>query len=167
MIKGIVAVAANDVIGVNGGLPWQLPEDLAYFKAMTDGHVLIMGRLTWESLGRRLPNRKHLVISASYPRGRSSNDIAPDLRTPAVDDAIAYAQAQWPEKDIFIIGGAGIFRIATRYIEEWLITEIDLSPEGDTRFERSLLTGFTAVTPVQWSKAKNGIRYRMLKYTKE
>lgn len=126
MISLIVAVAENGVIGKNNQLPWHLPADLAFFKKVTKGHTVIMGRKTAESIGKPLPGRRNIVITRSdsldLPEGYefcSSLDVAFNMLEPM-------------EKH-FIIGGAGLFEEAfTRNLPDRLyITRVLARPEGD------------------------------------
>lgn len=125
----IAAVARNGVIGKGGGLPWKIPEDLAFFKRTTTGHAVIMGRRTFEEVGRPLPNRRNIVVSRRAGLTLPGCEVAASL-----EEAIAAARTTDP--DPFVIGGAEIYRaalglgVATRM----LVTEIDRDVEGDTWF---------------------------------
>ena len=122
----IAAVAANGVIGAKGTLPWRLPEDLRNFKALTLGHPVIMGRRTWDSLGRALPGRENIVIS------RRPGVAAPGAR---VAGSLAQALAACAGRPMaFVIGGGEIYAEALDIADELLLTEIDASFEGDARF---------------------------------
>ncbi len=126
MIAFIAAVARNGVIGKNQDLPWRIPEDWAYFKKMTMGKTMLMGRKTFESLGKPLPGRKHLVIT------RQTDYPAP----PGVEvyQTIADALAAHPHEDIFVIGGGEIFREMLPLADTLYITHIDQDYDGDTFF---------------------------------
>jgi len=133
----VAAVAANRVIGAGGKLPWRLPEDLRHFKALTLGHPVIMGRKTWESIGRPLPGRRSIVIS------RNSAYMAPGAEVvTSLDDALGLCDGA-PEA--FVIGGAELYRLALARADRLLITEIDHDFDGDTRFP--------APDPAQWREA--------------
>lgn len=125
----IAAVAKNRVIGKDNRLLWNIPEDMAHFKALTTGQTVIMGRKTWESLPERfrpLPNRRNIVISRQ-----------PDYPTPGAEVAasleIALNLASTAER-VFIIGGEQIYRQAMPIADRLEITEVDLEPEGDAWF---------------------------------
>ena len=120
----IAAVARNGVIGAGGGIPWHLPEDFAHFKATTLGHTLVMGRATYESIGRPLPGRTTIVLT------RDPDWLAEGvLVANSLEDALALA-----EGDVFVAGGAAVYEAALPYADEQLLSEIDLEPEGDTYY---------------------------------
>lgn len=119
----IVARAINGVIGVQNRLPWRLPEDLAHFKRTTMGRTVLMGRLTWESIGRILPGRQMVVVT------RGSAPLPPGVRRAA---SLAQAIADHAgEDELFVIGGAQIYASALPVADRILMTEIELSPAGD------------------------------------
>lgn len=123
----IVAIARGGVIGKDGKLPWDLPEDHAFFLEMTRGHAVIMGHATYDEVGRALPDRRNLVVS------RNSSLVLPDAEVfSSVERAIESARRTDP--DPFVIGGAEIFRAALPYVTRILVTEIDRAFEGDTTF---------------------------------
>ena len=130
MIAIIVAKSKNNCIGKDGTIPWNIPEDLAFFKKMTTGHTVIMGRKTWESLPKKykpLPNRKNIVITTqkdyTVPEGV---DIIHDM----MDIPNLY-----PETTRFIIGGAQIYAETAHMTDVLYITEVDIHVDGcDTFF---------------------------------
>ena len=125
----IAAVASNGVIGRNNGLPWHLPEDLAYFRQTTSSCPVIMGRLTWDSLPDRfrpLPGRRNLVIT-SQPGWSSSGAEA----FPSIEAAIAAVEGVLRA---FVIGGSRLYAAALPLADELFLTEIDREYEGDTHF---------------------------------
>ncbi len=126
----IVAVARNGIIGTTkedgrGALPWHLPEDLKHFKETTSGHLIIMGRKTWESLGRALPNRRNMVITRQTGYTAAGAEVFAGLpeALAAVGNATAY-----------VIGGAELYRQALPLAATLIITEVGLDAEGDTVF---------------------------------
>ncbi|HLX81338.1 MAG TPA: dihydrofolate reductase [Burkholderiales bacterium] len=122
----IAAVSRNGIIGVDGKLPWHLPEDLKHFKNLTLGHPVIMGRRTWESLGRPLPGRENIVIS------RTPGFEAPGASVAvSVEGAVALCSG---EAVAFVIGGAEIYAAALPLADGLVLTEIQKDYEGDTRF---------------------------------
>jgi len=122
----VAALARNGVIGARGKLPWHLPEDLKHFKALTLGHPVIMGRRTWDSLGKPLPGRENIVIS------RKPGFEAPGASVAAsVEGAIALCAG---EPVAFVIGGAEIYAAALPAADGLVLTEIEDDYEGDTRF---------------------------------
>ncbi|SMB22812.1 Dihydrofolate reductase [Sterolibacterium denitrificans] len=124
----IAAVARNGVIGLDNALPWRLPEDLRRFKALTLGHPVIMGRKTWESLGRPLPGRSNIVIS------RDPQYVASGATTASTLEQAIAAAAREEDQEIFVIGGAEIYRLALPLAQRLQLTEIDRDFAGDARF---------------------------------
>jgi dihydrofolate reductase len=122
----IVAKAKNGVIGVNNTLPWHLPEDLKHFKNTTTGHPIIMGRNTWISLGRALPNRRNIVVSRNPEFKAEGAEVFHTLEN-AIDACSGNEKA-------FIIGGAQIYEEALAYVDKLIITEVDIKVEGDAFF---------------------------------
>ncbi len=130
----IVAMAENGVIGRDGGLPWRLSEDLKRFKDITMGKPIVMGRKTWESIGRPLPGRPHVVISRDAAYTAEGVDVVQD-----VDAAIARARALADGtgvEELMIIGGAEIYRLALPITNRMYVTEIHSSIDGDTHFPK-------------------------------
>lgn len=123
----IAAMARNRVIGKGGQMPWHEPEDLRHFKAMTTGHAVIMGRKTWDALGRPLPKRRNLVITRQAGFVAAGAEVFADLA-----QAIAAARTTDPEPAI--IGGGEIYRQALPLATRIELTEIDLEPAGDAWF---------------------------------
>lgn len=122
----VAAVAANGVIGAGGRLPWHLPEDLKHFKSLTLGHPVIMGRRTWESLGKPLPGRENIVVT------RSPGYEAPGAHVAAsLDAALAFCAG---ECVVFVIGGGELYAAALPLAHGLVLTEIHRDFEGDTRF---------------------------------
>ena len=124
----VAAVARNGVIGLDGGLPWHLPDDLRRFKELTLGHVLVMGRKTYDSIGHPLPNRTTVVVTRNphWDTGSDGVRIAD-----SVEDAIQAAAAIHPE--VFVVGGAQVYAEALRLADRLELTWVDAEPEGDTR----------------------------------
>ena len=124
MIKAIVAMAENRVIGNAGTIPWHLPEDFKFFKATTMGHAILMGRKTYESIGKPLPGRENIVLSRTMPEPPGITVIRSldELREPA------------DGRDLFVIGGEEIYRLMLPRVQELFVTKIPRVIEGDTRF---------------------------------
>jgi len=122
----IAAVAANGVIGNGNALPWRLPEDLKHFKALTLGHPVVMGRKTFESIGRPLPERRNLIVT------RNAAYAAPGCETVASLHAALAACRDADE--IFVIGGAQIYAEALPLAARLYLTEIQKEFPGDARF---------------------------------
>jgi dihydrofolate reductase len=125
----IVAKAANQVIGKDNQLIWKLSADLKRFKNLTTGHHILMGRKTYDSLGKPLPNRTHLIIT------RNPDFQAPDghYAFSSLEEAIIFCNKIGVE-NLFIIGGGQIYREALPLCDQLEITEVDATPEGDTLF---------------------------------
>ena len=128
----IAAVAANGIIGTGGKLPWHLPEDLRHFKQVTLGHPVIMGRLTWESLGKPLPGRENVVVSRTPGYEAPGAAVASSLGA-----ALAFCAG---EKVAFVIGGTRLFAAALPLASGLVLTEIHRDYEGDTRFPEFIRT---------------------------
>lgn len=127
-ISLIVAVAKNGVIGHNNQLIWHLPNDLKQFKRLTTGHCIIMGRKTFESIGKPLPNRTSIIIS------RNSNfQIEGCFTVNTLENAIVKAQ-ELENEETFIIGGAEIYRLSLSRVDKIYLTEVHHDFEGDTFF---------------------------------
>ncbi len=125
----IVAASQNDVIGNNNQLPWHLPRDLAYFKKITMGCPIIMGRKTYESISKALPGRLNIVITRN--RDYCQNDV---LVVNSLDDAIAEAQQKQPDaKEIHIIGGATIFVQALSVANKMYLNRVLADCDGDAK----------------------------------
>ncbi len=122
----IVAVASNGVIGCNGKLPWRLPEDLRRFRAVTVGHAVIMGRRTWESLARALPDRQNIVVTRQPAWCADGASVAS-----SIDDALARVDRPPPA---FCIGGGELYRAALPHAQTALVTEIARGYDGDATF---------------------------------
>jgi dihydrofolate reductase len=146
----VAAVAANGVIGRDGALPWHLPDDLRHFKRLTRGHVLVMGRRTFDSIGRPLPERTTIVVTRQ-PQWQADGV----LTASGVPEALA--QAGRLDEQVFVAGGQEIFRDALPLADEMVISKVDARPDGDTVFppvdwgawrevSREPLEGFEVVT---------------------
>ncbi len=128
LISAIVAMSENRVIGRNNQLPWHLPADLKHFKMITTGHAIIMGRKTFDSIGKPLPNRTNIIIT----RNRSFT-ASGCIITTSIDEAIQKAVDE-SSKEIFIIGGTDIFIQSMPYISRLYLTIVHDSFEGDVFF---------------------------------
>lgn len=122
----IVAVAKGGVIGANNGLIWHISEDLRYFKAVTTGSTIIMGRKSYESIGRPLPNRRNIVISRNSSFAAEGCEVAA-----TIDQALALCSQ---DENVYIIGGGEIYRQTIDMVDKLYITHVDHSYEGDTYF---------------------------------
>jgi dihydrofolate reductase len=124
MITLVVAAADNGVIGKGGAIPWRLPEDLKRFKALTLGHTVVMGRKTWDSLppkNRPLPGRRNIVVT------RYVDWQAEGAKRATLEESLAVG-------DVFVIGGAEIYRAALARVDRIELTEVHGDFDGDARF---------------------------------
>jgi dihydrofolate reductase len=125
-INLIAAMANNGVIGKDNAMPWHLPADFAWFKRHTLGHPVLMGRKTFESIGKPLPGRRNVVITRNTDWRKAGVEVAPSL-----DAALALLN---PSDDVFVIGGGDVYAQALPLADRLLITFVDVHIEGDTRF---------------------------------
>ena len=122
----IAAVGHNGVIGADNDMPWHLPEDFAFFKRTTMGHPMVMGRKTFDSIGRVLPGRRTIVVTRQ-----------PGWSHPGVETAHSLSEAlslAGPADEVFVCGGGQVYAEAMPWAHRLLITEVDQSPDGDVRF---------------------------------
>jgi dihydrofolate reductase len=119
----IVAVANNGVIGVNNTLPWHLPEDLKRFRALTMGHHIVMGRKTYESLGRLLPGRTTVIVTRNPHYQVAGAHVVHSL-----NQALGFC-AQ--DEELFLIGGAQLYLEGLQHVNKLYITHVDITVEGD------------------------------------
>lgn len=134
MINCIVAIEEGHGIGYQGYMPWpRLPNDMHWFKTITTNQIVIMGSVTWGSLGKPLPNRINIVLS-------KNNRIPADHCFSDIDSAIEYCYTEYPEKEIFIIGGDSIYKQCMPKIDTFYITEISAKYECDRFFNFDFVT---------------------------
>ena len=124
IITLIAARARNGVIGRNNQMPWKIPGEQAYFKRMTMGHPIVMGRKTWESIGRPLPGRRNIVVTRNRAYAATGADVVGSL-----DDALSLVGGTG---EVFVIGGAQLYAEAMPRASRLLMTEIDADFDGDT-----------------------------------
>lgn len=132
----VAAVAENGVIGRAGGLPWHLPDDLRWFKQLTMGHVVVIGRRTYESVGRPLPGRRWIVLSRDPGFRPTGAETAPDLGA-----ALGRAGAG----ETFVAGGATVYQAALPLADRIYLTVVHADVAGDTRFPPVNLDDWTLV----------------------
>jgi len=156
MVKMIAAVGKNLELGKNNSLMWSISEDMKFFRATTAGSTVVMGRLTYESIGRPLPKRRNIIISRN-----------PDYRPEGVERASSLEEAlEMCEHDCFIIGGAAIYKLGLEYADEIFLTEIDRSyPDADVYFPE--------FDKAVWNREvikeseENGLSFSFVKYTEK
>jgi dihydrofolate reductase len=134
----IAAVAENGVIGHDGDIPWRLPADFAHFKATTLGHTLLMGRATYDSIGRPLPGRETVVLTRDPGWSAEGVHVAASLEQ-------ALALAAGLPGDVFVAGGAQVYAAALPLASHQVLSEVHLSPDGDTCYP--------AFDPLEWVEA--------------
>ena len=122
-MKAIMAMAQNRVIGVAGGMPWHLPEEFRFFKKTTMGHAIVMGRRTYESLGKPLPGRHNIILSRT---------MEPQSGITVIKDLDALKKLNIPSEEIFVIGGANVFQLLLPECDELFITQVHREVQGDT-----------------------------------
>ncbi len=126
MISIIVAASANNVIGVQGGLPWKISDDLKRFKRLTIGKPIVMGRLTWESIGRPLPGRQNIVITRQSGFSAAGCDV--------VDSPVAALDVAGDAEEVMVIGGGQIYELFLPKAGRLHVTRVHTEIEGDAFF---------------------------------
>lgn len=154
----IVAMSKNQVIGVNNSLPWHISEDLKRFKQLTTGHPIIMGRKTYESIGKPLPKRRNIVVTRNV-----------DLKIKGVDvtNSIKSALDICKNSDtVFIIGGGMIYNLALPYVNHLHITKIDSFVDGDAFFPDFDKSQWQEIARID-SKDSDGMSFSFVDYKKK
>ena len=154
----IVATDSSNGIGINNTLPWHLPEDLAHFKRLTSGHAIIMGRKTFDSIGRPLPNRRSIVVSRN-PEWRHEGVE----RVGSLEDALALVAGAG---EAFVIGGGQIFEQALPLVDKLVITRIDRTYECDAFFP-ALAEGAWQEVAHEEHVSAAGLPYSIISYTRK
>jgi len=154
----IVAVAHDRVIGVNNTLPWHLPEDLKRFRALTMGHHIIMGRKTYDSLGRLLPGRTTVIVT------RNENyQVEGALVANSLEDAIALCEN---DDEVFLIGGAELYQAGLKLAHKLYITEIELDVVGDAFFP-ALVSEEWQETEREAHTSEKGLNFNYVTYIRK
>ncbi len=161
MLSIIVAKAKNNVIGKNNKIIWNLPEDLKKFKELTTGHTIIMGRKTFESIGRVLPNRKHIIFSQN-----------PDFKVNDENVEIVHSMLQIQEyieddNENFVIGGAMIYNLLMPYVKKMYVTQINKEFDGDTFFPRIDEEVWNVVEKVSERDENSNLDYEYVTYERK
>jgi dihydrofolate reductase len=153
IISHVVAMSNNWVIGVNNDLPWSLKDDLAHFKKYTTGKIMIMGRKTYESIGRPLPNRINYVISSTL------KDIEDVSIFTSLEDAIEAAKIYNLDQDIAneiaIIGGGYLFRDSIHSFNKLVLTRVDCSIDGDVYYPEIDFNNWELISSNKFLKDKD------------
>ncbi len=154
----IVAIAKNNVIGVDNTLPWHLPEDLKRFKALTMGHHIIMGRKTYDSLGRLLPGRTTVIVTRN-----ADYQVEGALIAHSLEQAIALCGN---DDEVFLIGGAELYQAGLNLADKLYITEIDLEVGGDAHFPQISLTQWQE-TAREAHVSEKGLKFNYVTYVRK
>ena len=165
LVSMIAAVAKNRVIGRENRLPWYLPEDLKYFKQTTLGSPVVMGRKTYESIGRLLPGRPHWILSRNPSFQVSGARVVSDL-----DQALSEIATNYPDSEVFILGGGVLYSeaLARKKVDRLYLTEIAEEIEGDAFFPEWDREEFFEVrsSPLEMS-SQSRLHYRFVLYEKK
>ena len=153
----IVAMSSNRVIGVNNTLPWHLSEDLKHFKFLTVGHTIIMGRKTYDSIGRSLPNRRNIVISRNIEISCEGAEVVH-----SIENAFSISKN---DGEVFVIGGSNIYEQALHLVDHLYITEIKKSFLGDAFFPE-INKSIWVETSREDHIANDGLEFSFVNYQK-
>jgi len=157
----IVAKAENDVIGANNELIWHLSDDLKNFKRITNGHFIIMGRNTYESIGKPLTGRTNIILSRTSGFKAEGCLVFSDLR-----EALNYSNKK-KQDEVFIIGGAQVYREAIGWADKLYLTKVHVSPEGDVFFPEIDYSEWTELSHISVKKNdRNDYDYEILELIK-
>lgn len=154
----IVAVANNGVIGINNTLPWHLPEDLKRFRALTMGHHIIMGRKTYESLGRLLPGRTSVIVTRNHAYQVDGAIVVNNLQ-----DAMQYCAN---DDELFLIGGAQLYQEGLKLVNKLYITKVNLEVDGDAFLPEMDFNAWTLIEKKDHLSA-SGLSYSDLVYLRK
>lgn len=140
MIAMIVAMDKNNLIGKGNGLPWNYPEDLAYFKKVTSGKIIVMGAKTFDSIGKPLPNRTNYVVTNTPEKYENIDGII------VATDLVKLMESFNKNDEVFVIGGASIYKQTEKYLDELYITFINEVHDGDIYFPKYNWDNFELIT---------------------
>lgn len=159
MISLLFAMDQNRVIGANNDLPWHLPNDLKFFKEKTTGNTIVMGRKTFDSIGRALPNRRNIVLS------RNKIDLPNEVELIHDIDTIIKLNEEKPEEEFFVIGGGGLFEQILPYADRMYVTLIEEAFEGDVFFPVVSIDEWKEISRTKGIKDdKNPFDYYFIQY---
>ena len=162
----VVARARNGVIGRDNGLAWHLPEDLQHFKATTLGHAIVMGRKTFESIGRPLPGRRTIVVTGDPLWRHEGCERADSLAQALTIAGSAGADPSIGTEEVFVVGGAQIYRQALPLADRLVVTEIDIDAQGDVHFPE-LPAGDWQETSRDQRSSASGLRFAIVEYRRK
>ena len=157
----IVAVSKNGFIGKDGSLPWQISEDLKRFRKITSNSVVIMGKNTYLSIGKALPNRENIIVSTTL----KSADGCTIVRS--LDEAIDLSKESFPRKDIFLIGGYAIYKTGEAFADTLYLTKVDIEIEGDVSLPTFDWESWKEMEREDFFDAGSGINCALIKYEKK
>lgn len=163
----IFAMAKNGVIGNNGQIPWHLPEDLKFFKEVTMGETVIMGRKTWESIPDKfkpLVGRDNIVLTKQQDFKLTDPKHSSVLVVNSIEEAISKAH---PDKTIWIIGGSEIYNLAIPFADYIAVTEIDIEPQGDAYAPEIDLDHWRIVSEQTREKSTTGLEFQIKLYERK
>ena len=161
MLSLIVAKAKNNIIGKDNKLIWHIPEDLKRFKSLTTGHTIIMGRKTFESLGRVLPNRHHIILCNDAQMNIEDENVE------VLEDISMLDKYIKDEEENFVIGGATMYKLLMPYCSKMYITEINQEFEGDVSFPEINMEEWKIVSKEKGLKdEKNPYDYEYVTYVR-
>ena len=162
MLSIIVAIANQNVIGKDNKLIWHIPEDLKHFKEITTGHKIIMGRKTFESLGRVLPNRKHIILCNDLEMNIDDENVE------ILDDISKLNKYIESEEECFVIGGATIYKLLMPYANKMYITKINQDFVGDVYFPEIKEEEWKEISEEQGIKnEQNPFDYKYITYIRK
>ena len=161
MLSIIVAKSKNNAIGKDNKLLWKIPDDLKRFKALTTGHAIIMGRKTFESLGRVLPNRLHIVLT------RDENYKVEDKNVKIVNNISEIENLINDDNENFVIGGAQIYATLISKCQKLYITQINKDFVGDSYFPRINEDEWNLIEKIKGPKDENNFEYEYLTYERK
>ena len=162
MLSIIVAKSKNNVIGKDNSLLWHISDDLKRFKELTTGHTIIMGRKTFESIGKALPNRKNIVLTRNFDFNIEDQNVE------IVYDVSELQKFKDSEEECFIIGGALIYNLTINMVDKLYVTEIDKDFEGDAFFPKIDEEKWRVVESVDGPQDdENDFTYRYVTYERK
>ena len=160
IISHLVALSNNFVIGLNNDLPWKLKKDLQHFSAYTQNKAIVMGRKTFESIGRPLPNRKNIVISSSL-ESQESLEVVPNLNQ-AIEVANQWNKDNSAEEEIVLIGGGYVFEESKNIVNKLVLTRVECEIDGDVFYPQIDLSDWKEISRESYkSDSENEYDFRI------
>jgi dihydrofolate reductase len=160
IISHLVALSNNFVIGVNNDLPWKLKKDLQHFSSYTQNKSIVMGRKTFESIGRPLPNRKNIVISSSL-ESQENLEIVPNLNK-AIEVASQWNKDNSAEEEIVLIGGGYVFDESKNIVNKLVLTRVDCEIDGDVFYPQIDLSDWNETSRESYKRdSENEYNFRI------